>query len=1499
MSTLTTDHPGEARTFRVAGVVRFADGISASQTKVTAFDRDLRSEQLLGEAYTDRNGAFRIEYSERQFLSLERGTADLVVKAIDADGSILVASPVLFNAPQDATINLTIPLERQLPPTLFERIEAAVEPLLGRVSVEELEENQAHQDLTFLAGETGFEKRVLARFVLAHGLARLGIDREFWFALLGGSFFEFNEKESLNENLEAVSDALPALDATAVRKALASSFNQREIPARLRGRTDTWIESFLELVARLVLGDAKAPTFVRMALEHAGIDSTDKQAKFARLFNQHRALAPELLAALEKDGAFKKEEIADLRTSYQLADLTQADFSVVKMLKEEFHVRQPEQIRTLANRSERQWVELIERKHQAGDIKLPFGLTQPALNVRLPEAEFYAKTLERQFREAFPTAAFAGGLERALGNGGTHGVRNAEVLGRIIERQPEFDLLRTPIDEFLSKGIRSEFQALAKEETFRLELKAVQRVFKLAPTFEATEAMLADGVHSAQMIYRLGESEFVRRYADRAGFSAETARMAWNRAADTHAAVLTVIGDLASFDSGVLPGVLKSSHPALKTFPNWENLFQSGDICHCEQCRSVLGPAAYFTDILMFLRDRRAANPAFSVKHILFKRRPDLGYLELNCENALTTLPYVDVVCEVLERAVDAAGDNDLVLTGFNTIPAAAAARKGAVASALTAALTDPVNAGKEKVAFSVDFSLLQVDPADPNRWVVHGDDATYLLKKKAIADFFAEIVPNTKASSAELRAYPAYVNPKAYSKLRQARFPLGLPFDLFAEEVRAAFQKSNLQRWDLMRTFHAPAAPNNPTDGEIAAEYFNISCDSAAAFDEKRLIFAADVTVAGQQEIWGEKNNAGWLAVRGYPPPAPVTIANVKTFLQKSGIEYDELLALLDLPFINPADDIVIQHLDASCDTDKKVIQGLNAAKLDRIHRFLRMWRKLNGWKMWELDLAIRCKGIGKGTLDEPFVINLFHFGRLRSRLGTKTTVAQLCGLFDSVSVETHFTKLHEKRADGLYQSLFLNKKLIQPLDPAFEVAAVNVAGPTAEKISGHRPVILSALGVRETDIDLFAALVRASNGAPYITDDLTLGNLSFLWRHAWLSKLLKFKADEWKIVLNLLQQDVPSFPDPKVALEFVEKSDHLRATGFTPDEINWLLAADRSAKAAVKEADAARFLTTLRTELQTIRTEYDPARYEFLDPPSDLDRLTALLTTLLPQLNRDEAGTQSFVDTLRDEIRQEKLVPGLPAGFTFPAAITGLPNNIRIRYEPVLRFAGVMTAAQGTVLLTDPSLVAVAGLPSYKQAVQDLLKKPGSASVSDLPPGFSFPATITGAPNDFPIRYEPVMRFTGLMTVAQHLTLKGDLSLAAVTGIAAYQQAIEEFFQSPRLALKFLDPVFTAPLTNLPTAVDFKTLTDPALALKISFDAEERALRVIGILSADDKSVLDALSANLAYRNAVNSLFTQPRFGVFGPDKLWLQDADLKFPLRDPNRDPNDPARESLGQA
>jgi hypothetical protein len=1392
-----------ASAYEVKGFVRLADGSPVPATKVSAFDQDLRSAELLGQSQTDRTGAYRIGYSAAQFRRRESGSADLVVKALAADGSVLAASAVLFNAPPQAVIDLTIPAQVRVTPTLFEKIAAALPPLLDGVKVEELEENQQFQDLSFLAGETGFAKRDLARFVLARLLALQGLQAEFWFAVLGGSLFEYAEGQSLNAQLAAFLGTVPALDAATIRKALNRGFDQKDIPDALRGRVEEWIAAFLKFAAHQAVAATAAPTFTQQALAQAGITDTAKQETFALLFNQYQGMTPELVTALQQNPAFAPAEIANLSASFQLADVTGSDFSVVKAIKTAFGVNKPEQIRSLAMKSEADWVGLITREHAAGTISIPISVSQPpgvTGTAQVSDAELYGKALDRQFGEAFPTAAFTGGLTRAVVSGGAHGLQHAEGLSGFLQKHDSFDLLTTPVNQFLDTSVSPEFHDLAQDPSFRAELNAAQRVAKLNPTFDATNTLLADGVHSAAMIYRQGAAEFVDRYAATPGFTVESATLAWKKAADTHAAALTIVGELASLNTEGLPAALSTSTASVTSFPNWSNLFQSGDLCACEDCRSVLSPAAYFADLLTFLKDRKAKNPAFTVKDVLFERRPDLGFIELNCENALTPLPYIDLVCEVLE-AVIAASASDVALNGFNAMPAVPATAHGAVVTELS---KHGLNAGS-------DFSLSQVNPSDPNRWVVHGDEMTFLLTKTATSDFSARILCNTKASAAELRAYPAYVDPAAYTTLRGARYPFNLPFDLFAEEVRAAFQKCNLQRWDLMRTLRGPAAPNNPTDGDIAAEYFGISASAADPIDERRLILSADTdaTFAPTQAAWGETGNAAWLT----------KLANVKTFLIKSGLEFDDLLILLDLTYVNPISnsvrDIVLQRPDPSCDTDKMLLAGLDGAHLDRIHRFLRLWRKL-GWTMWEVDLAIRHAAVGAGVLDQAFLVNLYYFARLRVRLGGKTSVEQLGALCGDLNTGTHFTKLYEKRGDALYQSLFLNKRLINPLDTAFEIdPTTNDTRPVIDpithasqryQISDHLPVLLGALHISETDLAVLRTLTKASNNASYIDGDLTLSNISFLWRHAWLSKQLKLKAQEWAIVLKLFQQDVGEFPNPRAAFEFVEKVDLVKACGFAPDELGWLLAANRDAKAATKEVDTARFLTGLRKDLQAVATQYNPAQYPFLSPPSQEDNLTALLTSLLRQLGRDEAAAQFFVDTLTDQVRIELKVAGMPANFKFASTITDV---IRVGYNPV----------------------------------------------------------------------STALSFTGLMTDAQRLTLQTDASLpAAVTANPAYIQALDEFHDRPRLALKFFEPVFTAPLRQLPATVDFTTLADPTLALKIAYDVEQRVLRVSGILSKDDKHALDQLSGDLLYGAAVQSLFDQPRAATLPPDQVWLQDSDLQ---------------------
>src|SRR5262249_34070138 len=301
----------------------------------------------------------------------------------------------------------------------------------------------------------------------------------------------------------------------------------------------------------------------------------------------------------------------------------------------------------------------------------------------------------------------------------------------------------------------------------------------------------------------------------------------------------------------------------------------------------------------------------------------------------------------------------------------------------------------------------------------------------------------------------------------------------------------------------------------------------------------------------------------------------------------------------------------------------------------------------------VLRHPAIGAANLNEQFLINLMYFVEAKNRLGGKVTVEQTATLFGDLNTETRFTELHEKREDALYQDLFLNRKLIHPLDPAFQLDPGTGDLPAGQTITAHQPVAQAALGLRESDLLVFKGLTKASNGNPYINDDLDLANLSFLYRHAWLAKALKFKAEEWKIVLKLFDQDVAAFASPQAGWDFLEKADWLKKASSSVDELNWLIAADRTAKAAVKETDAAKFLFGLRKELQAVRSEYDAAQYGFLQatPPTDEAQLAALLTALLQKSNRDEAGVNFFLATLRGSVVSEAKVEGLPVGFSFPA--------------------------------------------------------------------------------------------------------------------------------------------------------------------------------------------------------------------------------------------------------
>src|SRR5690606_25011584 len=92
---------------------------------------------------------------------------------------------------------------------------------------------------------------------------------------------------------------------------------------------------------------------------------------------------------------------------------------------------------------------------------------------------------------------------------------------------------------------------------------------------------------------------------------------------------------------------VSNQHPLvndLREIDGFDKLFGNQDFCDCEHCRSVLGPDAYFCDLIYFVQEH-ISKKAFTgpeATHPLYlkRRRPDLWSLKVTCDHTSTEIPY-------------------------------------------------------------------------------------------------------------------------------------------------------------------------------------------------------------------------------------------------------------------------------------------------------------------------------------------------------------------------------------------------------------------------------------------------------------------------------------------------------------------------------------------------------------------------------------------------------------------------------------------------------------------------------------------------------------------------------------------------------------------------------------------------------------------------------------------------------------------------------------------
>jgi hypothetical protein len=591
-------------------------------------------------------------------------------------------------------------------------------------------------------------------------------------------------------------------------------------------------------------------------------------------------------------------------------------------------------------------------------------------------------------------------------------------------------------------------------------VRAYQRTFAVSGDIDVASALVAGGYHSAVAI-ATAPPEALRASS---GLAATAVTDLRDNAASVASGVGAQAGSLidavtGGFNELNVNNVQGSVLDYLKEIPGFEAFFGSQAYCTCSHCQSILGPAAYFVDLMNFV-ERNVTQPHFATAAAnhplrLRTRRPDLWSLELTCANTNTPIPYLTIITEVLEDAIAAEA-------GFTGPPADRAAKMRLV-------YRDTLP--EKEDSFEQPFHL----PLE--------ELASYL---RHFETNLADLGETAGATGDALTRLRLGLSPKQFQLVTEAR------------DTLAALR--------LLYGFNFVE-----TGGTIDK------------FDAQQLVRGCGVTREELQELIGTQ----YVTARG-------TIA-VKIVGEKRSPQ--------------------------SVQNDIERVSGATRPVLDRLHRFVRLWRATR-WRIGELDLAIQHledTGIGTG-LDKPLVGAVARLVRLGPELETSaeellslvsplpvrsvTTSAALAAGKDESDVLTAYPEPASPLAYltvPLLDRVFNSPPAIGGVYPqdatlVLHPALATGAPPAADP---HLARLKAGLGTDDEGLyRLLVGLARPLGIDPDAAADagrrvaLRRRNLTLLYRHARLARLLGVSIPELFVLIAA---------DPAIPHGFVDSLDDL----------------------------------------------------------------------------------------------------------------------------------------------------------------------------------------------------------------------------------------------------------------------------------------------------------------------------------------------------------------------
>jgi hypothetical protein len=1182
----TVEHPAER--LSVGGHLSFDNGMPAAALTLRLYNVNFGGlDTRIAETKTDAQGSYSLSYSHQG-----SGSPNLQLRVLDSAGKELTISATRFNARASETLNLVVPTSVRPPASEFQRLSSDMQKAIGGIEMlGQAEEGKVRQDLTLLNQTTKWDARITALAALAaQRTASTGLRQDVLYALF-------------RIGLPTDPEILATVSSDAVQKALTKadqagivSMSQEEISsatvafndfagsARLAITTPGAVSSFDELLsadvpssfADLYFKNPSAADFWTQAadlgLPAETLDSLKLQGKFLYLTFNNAPLAQKL-----------QQDVGSLTNISKLAE---KDYDLSDTWQNV--------LTTLVGTGGDQAIQKL----------IPAIYTGTTTADRLAA---YSGDLARKVRLSFPTQVAARMIERKelpLSEDTAANVANflrvAAPLG--------YDLGRTPLNAFLKNASENlpEMDHASTES-----LKSLHRLYQVTPSSESLQAAMRLGFTSAREIASYTKDEFTKRFAD--AFPFGEASLVYGQAQTVSSVTFNFFSMAKQLDSAPPVYALSPSddvrqnarNAIVQQFPSMASLFGNVDFCQCEDCRSVLSPAAYFVDLLEFLKGSAANAKGYTPLDVLIGkdrtvpgRRPDLGALPLTCENTNTAMPYIDLVNEILEYYIAHSGlDSNYA---YDT---------GAVTTA-------DLTAEPQYIIPQVYNTSLKQDVFPRNL-----PFDLWIESVRGFLNYFNSPLAQVLDALRPADNLELFTDANSYVYYRAQILAEALSLSPSEYDVLtitdSASRNASVQGWFKLYGYgDETTALNGQLDPDDASRYLipplksakNLSQLLGLSYQE-----LADVVSTGflnpslyslifQFKRFGIDMSTAfsYTGQPGYPALTAKQKSDFEAVLDQitaryksrnSSSSFNARAWLTDLlPDNYSRKVLVLADSGSGCNFNETTLQYADnasaATQLDflKLNLFVRLWKKL-GWALDETDCALQLffPTALPAWADSNFaaafssawktaLVQLAHLDDLNVRLAPSMGRAALLPFWSNLAVQGE---------NPLYAQLFLTPGILNNDwafdDPngQFPTPLSDLQPPPQTSFSAHQAAVQGALGLTSDEItaifeDAGAAVTTTTfvvSGQSVTAPGLTLANLSTCYRYSALAKCLQMSVSDM-ISLKVMSGLNPFHGLPGTALSaqaddvlfnqtllFVKQVAAVQNSGFTVEDLRYLL--------------------------------------------------------------------------------------------------------------------------------------------------------------------------------------------------------------------------------------------------------------------------------------------------------------------------------------------------------